>query len=781
MHFSKHSFIGLLVVSAIVIGSSPLHSVTSAQNRQPAGKKVSEREMRQRKLAERGFEPINDAGYARSLMAAAARERKRNAHRLPGAPVNLAAGDTLELWSNIGPRSANEGHFDSGRLSSIVTHPSNSNIIYVASAGGGVWKTVNGGSTWTPMTELVGSLGCGALAMDPFDPDTLYLGLGDPHRIGFLGLGTAPGLGVLKTTDGGVHWSAPVLLGDSTNIRSIVVNIFDDDKILVGTDKGLFRSGDAGGSYQQVQVAGSNTPNRIWSVLWAGGANYVMSGEPPPGGIGEGAHFGPVLDPPKGRIWTSSDEGQTWALATGFDNDLGVITLAVAPSNRNTLYALAERVDAAEIYKSINAGQSWTSLSIGTKKYTNYEESVDKILGSQGDYNQMAIVYPTNSNTAYFGGQKRLIKTVNGGNTFSLVSSDNPQSVLFDYVHADIHCAAFTDSGALLVGSDGGIFKSTNGGANWSSSLNDGLITHLVYAVASTKDDWNVIVATLQDNGVMIRRQNNGAFDKIKTGDGDSAVVSQSDSNKMLFSTNGGVYQSGDGGSTHAAASTIGLTGAAPNRWEQSYHDATGNFLYAISVGKLYKSANLGLSWHAVGTTGIPANVTVKNVASSKVPGALIIIVSNGGAEELYYTVDAGSHWTKAAAIANTNGVLIDAAIGPDLQFYVIADGYEKNTARIWTSNDPQTAWAPVAWGGLPDGVRLNVIKADPVKDGVIYVGSDLGAYRSQNKGLTFDRWGYGLPLVSVTDIWIAADGSVYRVGTYGRGVWHLVVFAGFN
>jgi hypothetical protein len=77
--------------------------------------------------------------------------------------------------------------------------------------------------------------------------------------------------------------------------------------------------------------------------------------------------------------------------------------------------------------------------------------------------------------------------------------------------------------------------------------------------------------------------------------------------------------------------------------------------------------------------------------------------------------------------------------------------------------------------------VRLNVIKADPVKNGVIYVGSDLGLYHSKNKGLTFQRWGYGLPLVSVTDIWIAADGSRYRAGTYGRGVWQLVVFGFTN
>jgi photosystem II stability/assembly factor-like uncharacterized protein len=768
MRFRKYAFIYSIVVGAMVLAGSLL-ALRAAQDRQPDGARESEREARQRKLAEIRPQPVNDAMYARSLMAAAARERAVNAHLLPGAPINLAAGPAQEVWSNIGPGSGNGSYFDSGRLTGIVTDPDNSNVIYVSSAGGGVWKTTDGGATWLPKTESVGSLGCGALAMDPFDSDTLYLGLGDPHRTGILGLGTAPGLGVLKTTDGGAHWSAPVFLGDSTNIRSLLVNIFNNDIVMAGTNKGLFRSTDEGASYQPVALGGAE--QEVWSLAWAGGPNFVLSSKP----------LNELVIGVKGRIYYSTDQGATWTLATGYANDLRRITLAAG--TQHILYALAERGDDAEIYKSTDSGQTWTPLNIATKEYVNYEESVDKILGGQGDYNQMVIVHPTNPNTAYFGGQKRLIKTTNGGASFSLVSSDNPDSVLFDYVHADIHCAAFTDSGSLLVGTDGGVFKSTNGGANWSSALNDGLITHLVHGIAATKDDPNVVVATLQDNGVMIRRQNNSVFDKIKGGDGYFTVVSQSDSDKMLFSTNGGVYQSSDGGMSNAWASTTGLPGSAPSRWEQSPHDASGHYLYAIAGGKLYRSVNFGYSWNAVTTYGLPANHSIRDVASSKVPGAVAVIVTAGGAGDVYYSFNYGALWTKAAAVPNADGILIDLAIGPDSQFYAISDGwnYGGDKSRIWTSNDPQAGWLPVAWDGLPEGVRLNVIKADPVKNGVIYVGSDLGLYQSKNKGLIFQRWGYGLPLVSVTDIWIAADGSRYRAGTYGRGVWQLVEFGFTN
>jgi hypothetical protein len=167
-------------------------------------------------------------------------------------------------------------------------------------------------------------------------------------------------------------------------------------------------------------------------------------------------------------------------------------------------------------------------------------------------------------------------------------------------------------------------------------------------------------------------------------------------------------------------------------------------------------------------------------VASSTDFGTLAVIVNNNnGLNTVYYTFNNGGSWTGAAAVPNPDGDLIDLAIGPDSRFYVISDGWNQagDKSRVWASINPHAGWAPVAWSGLPDGARLNVIKADPVENGVIYVGSDLGLYRSTNIGLSFQRWGYGLPLVSVTDIWIAADGSMYRVGTYGRGVWNLVAF----
>lgn len=286
-----------------------------------------------------------------------------------------------------------------------------------------------------------------------------------------------------------------------------------------------------------------------------------------------------------------------------------------------------------------------------------------------------------------------------------------------------------------------------------------------------------MILAALQDNGIVLSQNNSATYQKIGGGDGLACVLSQGNADQLIVSTNGGVYQSDDGGQTGGAMTYPGIPSGTPNFWEQSPSDPTGRRLYVVASGNLYLSVNFGNSWHAVPSNGLPDNV--RWVRSSKVPGALAVLAGLPG--DIYYTFDGGHHWTKAASPANADGYFLDLAIGPDLQFYVISDGYQDGKTRIWTSNDPQSGWVAGGWIGLPAGVRLNIIKADPVQDGVIYVGTDLGLYRSKNKGLAFQRWGAGLPLVSISDLWIASDGSMYRAGTYGRGVWQLVVFGGAN
>jgi photosystem II stability/assembly factor-like uncharacterized protein len=717
-----------------------------------------ELEKRERVMGER-FRRDNDATYARSLMAAATRERETNARLMPGAK----AGDlTLgEVWSNLGPSRMRSGPMDSGRVSAIVTHPDNSNMVYVASAGGGVWRSLDAGASWKAMTDTLGSLGTGALAMDANLPNRLYLGLGDTHRTGYLAgistsLGTAPGLGVLKSTDGGVTWGSPVLLGDSTSIRKIVVSPNDSNLVLVATDRGLYRSTNAGASYQLQPLGAGDGKPEVWSIAWAGSNRFTASTRASNGG--------------SGKIWYSSEQAAGWTAAAGVPANFGRISLASAPSSPNVQYALTYHLtnSLTHIYKTTDGGQDWSSLNIDQESYVNHAEPVRNLLGTQEKYNQMVVVNPTTPNIAYFGGQLRLARTGDGGATFSLVNSTSTSAA--NYVHPDFHTAAYDAANRLYVGNDGGVFRSDNAGQTWTPR-NDGLVTHLVYGIASSVDDLGEILVALQDNGIFQSSDTGTNYSRMAGGDGFWALMSQNDAHKLIIATNGGTYQSDDGGLTGGELAFTGIPNGAASFIDQSPAVASGETLYAASGGKIYRSTNFGKQWQAVAMNGLVGSV--RWVRAGRNSGVLVALVGSSPGQ-VWFTLDNGAHWTQAATPANADGSFIDAAVGDDNQFYVISDGYRDDKSRIWTSNDPASGWFPGAWGGLPTGVRVNALKADPVRNGTIYVGTDLGMYRSINKGLSFSRLGAGLPLVSVADIWIAGNGSQLRAGTYGRGVWSM-------
>ncbi|MBL8299774.1 MAG: hypothetical protein JNN30_15665 [Rhodanobacteraceae bacterium] len=704
----------------------------------------------------------NDVTYARNLMAAAAREREINSRLMAG--TKLGDIDPGELWSNLGPSRMSAGPMDSGRVTAIVTHPDNPDIVYVASGGGGVWRSNNAGDAWVALTDKLGSLGTGALAMDPNQPNRLYLGLGDPNRHGWQKtLGTSPGLGVLKSTDGGANWSAPIFLGDSTNIRKIVVSPNNSNLILVATDQGLYRSTNAGGSYQlqplDNEIANSDGKPAVWSIAWAGGNRFVVSTE----GQGASEH--------RSVVWHSNEQATGWERADGIPEDVGRISIGSAPSSPNVQYALMHKDGSAQIYKTIDGGQHWSSLNFDQKKYTNFpDHAASGLLGDQADarYNQMVVVNPTAPSIAYFGGKLELARTGDGGMTFSLVNTRNKSAA--NYVHPDFHAAAYDAANRLYVGNDGGVFRSSDAGQTWMPR-NEGLVTHLVYGVASSMADLRKIVVAMQDNGIWHSFNTGAHYTSVDGGDGFWALMSQTDSRKIVYGTNNLKRYSDDGGVTHNELTFSGIPGGFARSIVQSAAVASGETLYAVSEGKIYKSVDFGKNWQPVNMNGLADDVSAVRVGRNS---GVLVALSGSNPGNIWFTLNDGAQWTQAAAPNNPAGDFIDAAVGGDNQFYLISGGHQPGKRRIWTSNDPAKGWFLFGGAGLPEGVRLNVLKADPARNGTIYLGTDLGMYRSTNKGLSFSRLGAGLPLVSIADIWLARDGSKVRVGTYGRGVWSM-------
>ncbi|WP_345304562.1 hypothetical protein, partial [Lysobacter hankyongensis] len=739
--------------------------------------------------------------YQRFMMAAAKQERLRYASKMPVSGTSKAMIDpsapifarspanslTRDLrWTNLGPTKANSSIAggsvlsvtDTGRVVAVETHPANPNIIYAAFSGGGLWKTMDAGASWQAKTETLGSLSVGTVALDPNNPDTLYLGLGHAFN------GT--GLGIVKMTQGGDVWQEPVLLGDSTSVRSILVAPSNSNIVLAATDRGLFRSTDAGKTY--VRVAPNPSAISIpetWSLAHAGGNTILLSLEAAPEGIVDAPGFR------NGEIWRSIDNGATWVKAESakIPQGLNRITLASAPSNRSILYALASKPrpttdrgrDLGTIFKSTNGGATWspmaTDLAGNYKAYTNPNadyDSIEQLFNGQGWFDQAVVIDRNNPDIAYFGGAQHVAKTTNGGQTYSILTYWTAEYGL-PYVHSDVHSAHISANGTLYLGTDGGIFASGNGGASFTDVLNEGIASHLIYDLCSSPANPDRILIGLQDNGSRLRVGNTGVFNEVVGGDGFGCSVNSVNSDVMLASLYySRIQKSTDGGATFVQ-SCSGINECdstdAPFRtviepWDG---DASGNRLYTITDKKAYRSEDFASSWVALGVGGLPGDHLLRNIGIARTSGAtpnddsVIGIVANGG--RVYLSINTGGTWTQAGTLPNNGFSLSSIAFDPVDRniIYVSSVAPLSQYNHLWRSTDFGATWATIDSNGFPAGIPVNQIVVDPTVRTTLYAATHLGAYRSLDSGSNWERLGSFLPLVEVTDISVLADGNRVR------------------
>jgi PKD repeat protein len=747
--------------------------------------------------------PLWSQSYEQFMRDAAERERQRYRTSIPQAGTTEADMDAYAAkvatgtnWINIGPTRAtyakNGGTLnvtDSGRVNDIATDPANPNTIYVGFSGGGVWKTTDGGSTWTPKTEALGSLTVGALEMDPNSASTLYLGLGDAFD------GT--GIGMAKTTNGGDTWSTPVLLGNSTKILDIEIGSANSAIILAATNAGLYRSTNSGASFSKVSIAtGQAGDPYVWSLAYGGGSNYVLALEANPT-----AASGTT----DGQIWRSADGGATWIKATGVTDTAGVgrITIASAPSQRTTLYAMAgvpnatSAADLANLFKSTDGGATWTGIGKSGSTFKSYantnseSSSLSSLLGGQGWYNHAVVVDRSNPNIAYFGGQLLLAKTSDGGSTFRQMSNWLAQFSL-PYVHADFHSAHVAANGNLFVGTDGGIFRSTDAGTTFMHTLNIGIASHLIYQVGSSLANRNAVIAGLQDNGTRVRESNTAVFNQEIGGDGFGCNINRANASIMLGSLYYNRIQKSTNGGTTFTSACSGITecnnqstGVFITRIVPWLGDTTGNTVFTFSKSKVYKSTNYAGSWSALGTTGMLASgAQIRQVGVATGNVNVVGVVTSGGGAAI--TTNGGTSWTAIGANLTNNGSsLSHIAFDPTNSsvVYVASVAPDSTKTHLWKSTNGGASFTAIdsSASGFPNGVPVNSIQADPTDGQYLYAATHLGVYRSTNGGTSWTRFGSGMPLVNVTDLYIAPDASLVRAATFGRSVWELVPAANAN
>jgi photosystem II stability/assembly factor-like uncharacterized protein len=478
--------------------------------------------------------------------------------------IRKTADPPPKQWKSLGPSDA-IGGTNLGRVNSIQFDPKNSNVIYIGTPDGGVWKSTNGGAAWTPLFDSQPTLSVGSVAIDPTNSNIIYVATSDPFGYNTPFWGGTYSVGVRKSTDGGNTWSNTGLtwtVSQNRTIRRLAIHPSNGNILLAATSDGVYRTANGGASWTQIIAASAFDaefqPNN-------GNIAYVTTNQ----------------------VFKSVNAGATFSALTATCSG-SRYSIAIAPSSPATVYTLCTD---ATVQKSTDSGAHWKTMPpSGVSLY--------------GYYDDVLAVSPVNAEVVYVAGFN-MKRSTDAGNTWAAVPVAG---------HVDNHYIRFfpgTDK-SILVGNDGGLFKTTNSGATWTS-LNKGLTITQFYGLGIAKTTPTITVMGAQDNGNM--KDNAGAFTNITDADGMKCFIDWSNANNIYVSIQyGGFYRSTNGGATFTSISTPS-GGSWTSPWTRD--PSVANTIYA-ATDKVYKSTNQGTAWTAIsGTLTSPSTFEVLAVAPS--------------------------------------------------------------------------------------------------------------------------------------------------------------------
>lgn len=648
-----------------------------------------------------------------------------------------------ETWVNIGP--FNHG----GRARVLRFHPGQPDTMYAGSVSGGLWKSVDAGESWLPMTDGLANLAVGCFEIDPSNPNIMYLGTGE----GYYNIDAVTGIGLLKSTDGGATWnttglSYPYSQGES--ILRLNIDPRNGQIILAGTMNGLRRSIDGGTTWTSVRSGEIKElvrdPQNPDVLLCAPGNPWGANSN---------------------GIYRSTDNGVTWTRSStglpGIDQ-LGRTVLSFCRSNSQVVYAgICGTFDyngthTLGIYRSIDNGQSWVWMS--PEEMNHY--------ASQGWYDMAIACKPDNPNVVLSAGLD-IHRSNNSGGSWTQLSDWWRSFGDSRYVHADHHEIVFhpTNSDEVWEVTDGGIFKSTNVGASWTEK-NNGFVTFQYYAMGNATLDTALAYGGTQDNGTF-RYHGNINHDEVFGGDGGYCVVDPTDDNTVYVEWQNGHRNRTDDGCLSFEDINPGIDGDGAWVTPMILDPFDPNTIYTTTTnGKVWRSLNQGRnsSWEQVGQNIGNGDLQVMS-ASPVMPGRLYV-----GSNDRAYRYDSISEtWTTITGNLPGRYVtrVVPDPVAADI-VYVTVSGF--GSGHVYKSTAAGGTWQNIS-GNLPD-VPFQDVVIDPVETSILYAGGDIGVYRTTNGGATWAVYGNGLPAVRVDDMELQTVTGVLRIATHGRGMWHV-------
>ena len=699
-----------------------------------------------------------------------------------GAGVGRAAVDPSmfqELhWRSIGP-------FRGGRVLAVAGAPDDAKRFYFGAVNGGVWRTDDAGRTWRPIFDAqpVGSIG--ALAIAPSAPAVIYVGTGEADMRSDI----AQGVGVFKSTDGGATW-ASVGLKDTQQIGKILVDPRNPDVLLVAAlghpygpnaERGVFRSADGGRTWIRTLFKDADTgaidmayqpgnPDVVYASLW-------RTRRPP-------WNVYPPSSGPGGGVYKSVDGGRSWTpmAGRGLPDKPGHIGLATTPARPNRVFALVDAVEGGGLYRSDDAGASWAKLS------------GDRRIWQRGWYFGGITADPKNADRVWVC-DTIILRSDDGGAHFLPIkgdpTGDDFHSLWIDPANPD----------RRILGVDQGTLVTLNGGASWSSWFNQP--TGQFYHVATDNRFPYRVYGAQQDSGaagVPSRTDNvdDGinmtAFHEVTAGGESDEIAPDPDDPDTVY---GGRVDKLDlrSGQTRSIDPTLAFPDNYRGTWTLPLVFGRRDHSLYFGNQRIFRTADGGQHWTPISPDltrpplTVPATLDASTAADSAEPGPRRGVVYDIASSPLkdgliwagtddglvWRTRDGGGHWDDVtpAALAPWSkvGTVEPSHFDPQVA-YIAVDRHrlDDQAPYLYRTRDGGRSWTPITAGLPNDGSpnSLNVIREDPVQRGLLYAGTERGAFVSFDDGAQWQPLQRDLPRTSVRDITIHGDDVV--IATHGRG-----------